>query len=90
ATQALQVGTTVIAPLGLPASVHNIWRSLGLTVVELPLSALFRDGLGAAASLTNRLYGIDPALLPTLPRHLMWASQRDALHALAEHYPGPA
>ena len=87
ATQALQVGDTVIAPLGLPSSVRDIWRGLGLTVVELPLNALFSRGPGAASSLTNRLYGLDLSMLPTIPQHLLFSNQREALEALLAHYP---
>lgn len=83
ATNALQVGSRVIAPQGLPEKVHAFWRALGLEVVELELATLFQKGGGAAVCLTNRLWGLCPE---DFPEHLRYAAQRDRLHKLAERY----
>jgi N-dimethylarginine dimethylaminohydrolase len=78
ATNALQVGDTVVAPPGLPGHVHDVWRGLGLRVVEVGLPTLFGRGGGAAVCMTNRL-DID---VDVVPAHLRYSHQRDALHAL--------
>jgi N-dimethylarginine dimethylaminohydrolase len=63
ATNALQVGTTVLAPLAdhgpdVPGVVVDAWRALGLSVRFLALPVLFGHGGGAAVCLTNRLDGV--------------------------------
>jgi N-dimethylarginine dimethylaminohydrolase len=55
ATNALQIGRRVLAPPGVPATAHAVWRGLGLDVVEVALPTLFGRGGGAAVCLTNRL-----------------------------------
>ena len=80
ATNALQVGNAVIAPPGLPAHVHDVWRGLGLRVVEVALPTLFGRGGGAAVCMTNRL-DVDEA---TIPAHLHYAAVRPALVALLQ------
>jgi N-dimethylarginine dimethylaminohydrolase len=75
ATNALQVNDTVLAPAGLPSSVHDVWRGLGLAVVELGLPALFSTGGGAAVCLTNRLDGLTS---DDVPRQHLYATTRDA------------
>ncbi|MEW5855138.1 MAG: hypothetical protein AB2A00_40555 [Myxococcota bacterium] len=75
ATNALQVNGTVIAPTGLPARVHEVWRSLGLEIVELPLQALFRQGGGAAVCLTDRLDGFDASQIPAHLTLSAWEAQ---------------
>jgi N-dimethylarginine dimethylaminohydrolase len=69
ATNALQVGSTVIAPSGLGGHILEVWRWLGLEVVELDLSQLFRKGGGAAVCLSCRLYGLDEAEVPAWARY---------------------
>lgn len=81
ATNALQVNETVIAPSGLPESLHALWRALELRVVTLDLPALFRSGGGAAVCLTDRLDGCAPE---EAPEHLLYSRQRTALHAALE------
>lgn len=83
ATNALQVGHTVIAPTGLPERVLELWASLGLKVVELELETLFQKGGGAAVCLTNRLWGLEAKAFPSA---LHYATQRDKIAALAEQY----
>ncbi len=84
ATNALQVGGTVLAPSGQDESITKVWTDLGLEIVELKLVELFRRGGGAAVCMSNRLYGLDPA---TLPPHTLYRAQRDALHSQAQDYP---
>jgi N-dimethylarginine dimethylaminohydrolase len=72
ATNALQVGTTVLAPAGVPDVVIDAWRALGLTVQLLELPALFRKGGGAAVCLTNRLDGVQAAQVPQAMRLSTW------------------
>jgi N-dimethylarginine dimethylaminohydrolase len=72
ATNALQVGSTVIAPAGVPDVVIDAWRTLGLTVQLLALPALFRKGGGAAVCLTNRLDGVRAAQVPQAMRLSTW------------------
>lgn len=84
ATNALQVGATVLAPRGLPDNVHAVWRELGLRVVELDLDALFRSGGGAAVCLTNRLDGVT---LAQVPQHLRYREQAAAWREALRHYP---
>ncbi|MBM4280870.1 MAG: hypothetical protein FJ137_08940 [Deltaproteobacteria bacterium] len=79
ATNALVVGRTVLAPPGVPAFVHDVWRGLGLAVVELALPTLFGRGGGAAVCLTNRL-DVDFGVIPP---HLRYAACRPALVAYA-------
>lgn len=52
ATNALQVGTTILAPKGAPA---RIFEGLGVQVKDVALPVLFGRGGGAAVCLTNRL-----------------------------------
>jgi len=84
ATNALQVGQTVIAPAGVEERVRALWEDLGLEVVELDLFELFCRGGGAAVCLSNRLYGMSPQWVPD---HLLYATQRDNLETLASSYP---
>jgi N-dimethylarginine dimethylaminohydrolase len=79
ATNALQVGRRVLAPPGVPAHVHEVWRELGLEVVEVALPTLFGRGGGAAVCLTNKL-DVDVA---QIPGHLRYEHCRQALRALA-------
>jgi N-dimethylarginine dimethylaminohydrolase len=72
ATNALQVGSTVLAPAGVPDVVIDAWRALGLTVQLLELPALFRKGGGAAVCLTNRLDGVQAAQVPRTMRLSTW------------------
>lgn len=81
ATNALQVNDAVIAPRGLPTEVHDLWKGLGLRVVELPLPALFSTGGGAAVCMTNRLDGLTS---DDLPREHLYAASRDRWRALLD------
>jgi N-dimethylarginine dimethylaminohydrolase len=72
ATNALQVGTTVLAPAGVPDVVIDAWRALGLTVQLLELPALFRKGGGAAVCLTNRLDGVRAGQVPHTMQLSTW------------------
>jgi N-dimethylarginine dimethylaminohydrolase len=84
ATNALQVRNTVLAPRGLQADVFEVWRDLGLRVVELDLDTLFRSGGGAAVCLTNRLDGVT---LRDVPQHLRYVNQAEHWRARLEEYP---
>jgi N-dimethylarginine dimethylaminohydrolase len=64
ATNALQVGSTVIAPTGVPHRVLDAWERLGLTPIELAMPMLFGAGGGAGVCLTNRLDGFSPGAIP--------------------------
>lgn len=85
ATNALQVGSTVIAPGGLPAEVLAFWADMKLQVVELELGQLFKKGGGAAVCLSNRLYGLSPEQVPA---HLLYQHRREALLKLPDTYDG--
>ncbi len=76
ATNALQVGTTVLAPAGVPDVVVDAWRSLGLSVQLLELPALFRKGGGAAVCLTNRLDGVRASQVPDDMRLSSWKERQ--------------
>lgn len=82
ATNALQVNDAVLAPRGLPSAVLDVWRALGLRVVELPLPALFSVGGGAAVCMTNRLDGLTLDAVPVDARYAAtrdrWVATRDA------------
>ncbi len=84
ATNALQVGRTVIAPAGLPREILAFWERLGLQTVELELHELFHRGGGAAVCLTNRLWGLR---LDEVPPHLRYTHQREHLHDLLTTWP---
>jgi N-dimethylarginine dimethylaminohydrolase len=68
ATNALQVGTRILAPAGAPAKLHELWKSLGLDVVDVPLPTLFGRGGGAAVCLTNKL-SVAPNEVPAASRY---------------------
>jgi N-dimethylarginine dimethylaminohydrolase len=68
ATNALQVGARVLAPAGAPAKLHELWRALGLDVVEVALPTLFGRGGGAAVCLTNKL-SVTPDEVPANARY---------------------
>ncbi len=68
ATNALQVGDRVLAPAGAPAKLHELWKSLGLDVVEVALPTLFGRGGGAAVCLTNKLC-VTPSEVPAASRY---------------------
>jgi N-dimethylarginine dimethylaminohydrolase len=87
ATNALQVGDTVLSPSGLPEEIPAVWRVLGLDVRELALPTLFRRGGGAAVCMTSRLWGVSNDDIAT--EHTFTA-QRDTLHELAATYPDHA
>jgi len=76
ATNALQVGSVVLAPAGVPDVVIDAWRSLGLTVRLLELPALFRQGGGAAVCLTNRLDGVAVDAVPADMRLRAWKERQ--------------
>lgn len=79
ATNALQVGSTILAPVGVPLHVEDAWRALGLRVRHLELPVLFGRGGGAAVCMTNRL-----ALSPDdVPGSSMYDAVRDRLQAQA-------
>ncbi len=63
-TNALQVGTTVLAPSQFSDTARDAAEQLGLTVRTLDLGELFSKGGGAPVCLTNRLWGLDVAELP--------------------------
>ena len=66
ATNALQVGRTIIAPAGVPARCKQMWReTLGLDVIELDLEQLFLRGGGAPVCLTCKLLGLSPEQAPS-------------------------
>jgi N-dimethylarginine dimethylaminohydrolase len=77
ATNALQVGKRVLSPPGVPRHVHDVWRGLGLDVVEIALPTLFGKGGGAAVCMTNKL-DVDIACVPA---HLHYRAMRSALVA---------
>ena len=76
ATNALQVGDTVLAPEGVPDVVIDAWRALGLRVQLLALPALFRKGGGAAVCLTNRLDGVAVEAVPDDMRLRAWRARQ--------------
>lgn len=63
-TNALQVGTTVLAPSSFSDTARHAVEELGLTVRTLELGELFKKGGGAPVCLTNRMWGLDVAELP--------------------------
>lgn len=63
-TNALQVGTTVLAPEGFSDTARSAVDKLGLTVQTLALGELFSKGGGAPVCLTNRMWGLDVAEIP--------------------------
>ena len=67
-TNALQVGTKVLAPTGAPQKLRELWTSLGLETVELALPVLFGKGGGAAVCLTNKL-ALTPEEVPAASRY---------------------
>jgi N-dimethylarginine dimethylaminohydrolase len=78
ATNALQVGGTVLAPAAVrgravPGRVVDVWRGLGLQVRFLELPTLFGRGGGAAVCLTNRLDGV---VADRIPEDLLLAAWR--------------
>lgn len=77
ATNALQVGRRVLAPPGVPRHVHDVWRGLGLDVVEIALPTMFGRGGGAAVCMTNKL-DVD---LARVPQHLHYRAARAGLLA---------
>ncbi len=68
-TNALQVGTTVIAPRSFSEKARAAVQDLGLTVETLDLGELFSKGGGAPVCLTNRLWGLDVA---EVPAEVLW------------------
>lgn len=74
-TNALQVGARVLAPAGAPANLHELWKSLGLDVVEIALPTLFGRGGGAAVCLTNKL----TVAASEVPAASRYETVRDAL-----------
>lgn len=68
ATNALLVGKRVLAPAGVPQRVHEVWRALGLDIVEVALPTLFGKGGGAAVCLTNKL-ALAPKDVPAAYRY---------------------
>lgn len=63
-TNALQVGTTVVAPPGFSTTAADACDRLGLTVRRLELDELFSRGGGAPVCLTNRMWGLEADALP--------------------------
>ena len=71
ATNALQVGETVLSPLGVSERCAEGWRRLGLEVKALDLGELFGRGGGAPVCLTCRLWGMR---LEEVPAAHLWAA----------------
>lgn len=84
ATNALQVGDTVIAPSGVGQTMHALWAALGLQVVTLDLDTLFRRGGGAAVCMSSRLWGLAPE---EVPEHARFSVQAPSLRAALERWP---
>lgn len=77
-TNALQVGTTVLAPTTLSETTREVCEQLGLTVRLLTLDELFSKGGGAPVCLTNRLWGLR---VDEIPDSVRWSVRPD----LAQH-----
>lgn len=71
ATNALQVGDSVLAPTGLSERLVDALENFGLEVLELDFDELFGKGGGAPVCLTNRLWGIDT---DALPDRVLWSA----------------
>lgn len=63
-TNALQVGTTVLAPSTISGGTQQALEDIGLTVEKLDLSELFRKGGGAPVCLTCRMWRVDASDFP--------------------------
>ena len=63
-TNALQVGTTVLAPSTLSGGTEQALTDIGLTVQKLEFEELFQKGGGAPVCLTNRLWQVDASEFP--------------------------
>lgn len=73
-TNALQVGSTVLAPQTFSNHARDACRQLGLDVQRLHLGELFSKGGGAPVCLTNRLWGLAAG---ELPDSVLWSNNSD-------------
>ncbi len=79
-TNALQVGTTVLAPQTFSKTTRRAVEQLGLEVRIIHLGELFSKGGGAPVCLTNRMWGLEVSEVPETVRWSMRsATQNDPL-----------
>lgn len=69
-TNALQVGTTILAPQTFSQSTRGAVEELGLDVETLHLGELFSKGGGAPVCLTNRMWGLK---VEEIPEQVRWS-----------------
>lgn len=70
-TNALQVGSTILAPTSLSASTGAALEETGFEVCRLDLAELFGKGGGAPVCLTNRLWGLERE---EVPDEFLWSA----------------